>query len=77
MGQEQRHHLVADPFADDWLREQGPVGHFVAAIGTGMAWTSQPVSPTPVDEQVKIIDSQMKTQFDPTGRLNPGLKPGV
>jgi len=47
-------------------------GPFVASIGVGHLWASQPQPPRPLDPVTQSINGRLKSNFDPTGRLNPG-----
>jgi glycolate oxidase FAD binding subunit len=53
------------------LREVG--GTFVAEIGVGVVHHSDPAAPTVVTEEVREIHRRLKHNFDPAGRLNPGV----
>ncbi|MCB0993149.1 MAG: FAD-binding protein [Acidimicrobiales bacterium] len=46
---------------------------FVASIGVGTVWTASPPPSRPADPAVAEVSRRIKEQFDPTGRLNPGL----
>ena len=51
-------------------------GGHVAAIGVGTLWAERPqpaVVPDPAAERVRL---RAKSLFDPSGRLNPGRRPG-
>lgn len=52
-------------------------GAFVASIGVGTVWASQPQPARPVPAPVRIVAARMKAEFDPTERLNPGRDPYV
>lgn len=47
-------------------------GNFVASIGVGIVWADQPQSTKEVDPTIRRITNSLKSEFDPTGRLNPG-----
>jgi FAD/FMN-containing dehydrogenase len=52
-----------------------PTGPFVASVGVGTVWASRPQPgrrPSPV---LVRLSQQVKDQFDPTHRLNPGRSP--
>lgn len=54
------------------LRNDTP-GSFVAEIGVGVVHRSSPIrSPGPTPEVIEL-HRRIKHEFDPTGRLNPGL----
>jgi FAD/FMN-containing dehydrogenase len=50
-------------------------GAFVATVGVGLVFAEKP-SPTPTPP-VSSVAVRMKQDFDPTGRLNPGRRPGI
>ncbi len=54
--------------------EDGP-DVFVALVGVGVAHTSAPQPPRPVDPGVAALHERIKRLFDPTGRLAPGRDP--
>ena len=47
-------------------------GNFVASIGVGTLWADRPQPRKPVDQVSEKITKELKHQFDPHGRLNPG-----
>jgi FAD/FMN-containing dehydrogenase len=49
------------------------VGTFVAEIGVGVVHHVQPAPSSPVDPVVAALHARIKSEFDPTGRLNPGV----
>ncbi|MEM7341539.1 MAG: FAD-binding protein [Actinomycetota bacterium] len=51
-------------------------GPAVAAIGLGLAWADTRQPAHKIDPGVARISERLKTNFDPTGRLNPGRMPG-
>jgi glycolate oxidase FAD binding subunit len=48
-------------------------GPFVAEIGVGVVHHSQPAPARVVDPTVRSLHDRIKHEFDPTGRLNPGV----
>ncbi len=52
-----------------------PTGEFVASVGVGRLWGQRPAPPTAQDPVVVELSRRLKTNFDPTGRLNPGRTP--
>jgi glycolate oxidase FAD binding subunit len=46
---------------------------FVAEIGVGVVHHSQPAPARAVDATVRALHDRIKHEFDPTGRLNPGV----
>lgn len=62
--------LPASALAD--LRDHEP-GSFVAEIGVGIVHHTRPAPPTTPDAAVVELHRRIKHEFDPTGRLNPGV----
>ena len=48
-------------------------GEFVAEIGVGIAHHEHPPPAPVIDPAVTALHQRLKHEFDPTGRLNPGL----
>jgi FAD/FMN-containing dehydrogenase len=48
-------------------------GAFVAEIGVGIVHCHRPGPTTPVDPAVRALHARIKSEFDPRGRLNPGV----
>jgi glycolate oxidase FAD binding subunit len=48
-------------------------GTFVAEIGVGIVHHEQPAPSTPPDPAVVALHARIKSEFDPSGRLNPGV----
>jgi FAD/FMN-containing dehydrogenase len=59
-------------------RRAGPAfsGRFLASVGVGTVWTSQPAPPRQPPAPLRRLEERVKREFDPTGRLNPGRSPG-
>lgn len=57
------------------LEVEGFQGSFVAQVGTGSAYVSEPgLHPDP-DPAVVALHQRLQSEFDPRGRLNPGRDP--
>ncbi len=52
--------------------DRAATGAFVASVGTGTVWATNPAPPRSLDLGVAALTERMKHEFDPTGRLNPG-----
>ncbi len=50
-------------------------GEFIAEVGVGVVHRSVPQTDRVVDPTVRSLHQRIKHEFDPTGRLNPGLDP--
>ncbi len=50
---------------------------WLASIGVGTVWASQPQPHRPLDPGVQALTDRVSEQFDPANRLNPGRRPGV
>jgi FAD/FMN-containing dehydrogenase len=48
-------------------------GTFLAEIGVGVVHHVRPPVPAPVDPAVRALHTRIKSEFDPRGRLNPGV----
>ena len=48
---------------------------FVAEVGVGVVHQNEPSTPRAVSVGVRKLNEQIKTQFDPVGRLTPGRDP--
>jgi glycolate oxidase FAD binding subunit len=46
---------------------------FVAEIGVGIVHQDRPAPPSQVDPTVQALHARIKWEFDPLGRLNPGV----
>ena len=57
------------------LEAQGFRGPYLAQVGTGLAYVSEPGSLPEPDPGVVALHQRLKAQFDPRGRLNPGRDP--
>ena len=52
------------------------VDNFLAAVGVGLLFADKLQPPRQPDPAAQTVSEQIKQQFDPTGRLNPGRVPG-
>lgn len=48
-------------------------GRFVVEIGVGVVHHAEPAPPGPVDPSIAALHRRIKVNFDPAGRLNPGV----
>jgi glycolate oxidase FAD binding subunit len=48
-------------------------GTFVAEVGVGVVHHADPPPPVVVSDGVRLLNQRIKDNFDPTGRLNPGV----
>ncbi len=48
-------------------------GAFVAEVGVGVVHHAEPAPPRDVSDAVRALSGRIKHNFDPTGRLNPGV----
>ena len=48
---------------------------FVAEVGVGVVHHSRPAKQRVVDPVVAALNARVKAEFDPSGRLNPGVEP--
>jgi glycolate oxidase FAD binding subunit len=48
-------------------------GTFIAEVGVGVVHHADPPPPVDVSEGVRGLNRRIKDNFDPTGRLNPGV----
>lgn len=53
-----------------WVEE--PQGDGLACLLTGRLWKHHPQPDRPVDTATRQLHVRLKTEFDPSGRLNPG-----
>jgi len=60
--------------AEAAMADGGATGAFVASIGVGTVFAEKPPPPSPVPATSVAV--RVKQNFDPTGRLNPGRRPG-
>lgn len=52
-------------------------GSFIASIGVGTVWADQAQGSRDADPVAAQISQRAKDLFDPSGRLNPGRRPGA
>lgn len=52
-------------------------GEFVCEVGVGLVHADRSDRVHPRAAGVEAIETRIKTRFDPTGRLNPGRRPGA
>ncbi|MEL6980807.1 MAG: hypothetical protein AAFO29_00115 [Actinomycetota bacterium] len=52
-------------------------GSFVATVGLGLVFAERRQPPRTPDPSIVEVSNRLKQNFDPTGRLNPGRRPGT
>ncbi len=59
------------------INVDGPfvTGRFVASVGTGVVFAERPQPQRAQDPAVQLVSARIKSEFDPTGRFNPGRNP--
>ncbi len=57
------------------LADGGISGSYLAQVGTGSAYVSEPIPVPSPDPAVVALHERLKAGFDPRGRLNPGRDP--
>lgn len=57
--------------------EQYGDGPWLAAVGVGTVWASQPQPAEAAPAGIAALSARVKEQFDSGGRLNPGRTPGA
>jgi glycolate oxidase FAD binding subunit len=57
--------------------ESDDTGAFVAEVGVGVVHAEHPDRAPVPKPGIEALESRVKSLFDPTGRLNPGRRPGV
>ena len=55
------------------VRDRFEPGSFLLEVGVGVVHAAQPGDAGRVDPAVAAVSARVKQQFDPTGRLNPGV----
>ncbi|MDO8361303.1 MAG: FAD-binding protein [Actinomycetota bacterium] len=53
------------------------LGGFVASVGVGLVHAERPQPSRALPPTVAALSARVKSNFDPTGRLNPGRNPGA
>ena len=66
-------HRWSMPPSDVFSLASPDVGRFVAEIGVGVVHGDRPPRPSPVDPTIRALHARIKSEFDPRGRLNPGI----
>lgn len=49
-------------------------GTYIAEVGVGIVHHADPAPPVTIDPVIAALTERIKTRFDPTGRLNPGVE---
>ena len=63
--------------SDALVIDRDATGGFVVEVQTGLVHAHRPDTPGPRPDAVVAIERRLKDRFDPTGRLNPGRRPGA
>ncbi len=67
------HHRWSMPPSELVSLSKDDAGTFVAEIGVGIVHHDRPAPSPPVDPAVAALHARIKSEFDPSGRLNPGV----
>lgn len=51
------------------------LGDHVTIVGVGLVFASEPQPRRSIEPNIAIVSDRIKSNFDPTGRLNPGRNP--
>ncbi len=70
-------HRWSLPTSDLLAAGDRDLGRYVSAIGLGLMFAERPQPPRAVSPEIAEVGRRLKTNFDPTGRLNPGRDPAA
>ncbi len=76
LGGPEKHRWAMEPKELRSFGAERSPGSFMALIGIGEAWCSQPPPATPTEPRIQQLEQSIKTKMDPACRLNPGRTPG-
>jgi glycolate oxidase FAD binding subunit len=68
--------MATTPAAGDAARRCLPTGPFLASVGVGTVWATDPAPERTVPAGVAAVARRLKANFDPTDRLAPGRSLG-
>jgi FAD/FMN-containing dehydrogenase len=66
-------HRWSMPPSDIFALDARDAGSFVAEVGVGVVHRDRPAPTPPIDPTIRALHQRIAVEFDPRGRLNPGV----